>query len=65
MLHWKNKPIDQLSKQELQKALTDSIGTVLTQQGTDKNSEVFSTFLVGLMTGAFIAVLGVYMASML
>lgn len=65
MLHWKNKPIDQLSKAELQKALSDSVGMVLANKAVDQNSDIFATFMMGLAAGAFIAITGVYFSSLI
>ena len=65
MLHWKNKPIDKLSKQELQQALRDSVGTLLAKNPTDQSGDVLSIFLMGLASGAVVAIIGVYLSSLI
>ena len=63
MLHWKNKPIDKLSKQELQNALQDSVGAMLSNNSNTNSSDMFTSFITGFGCGALICVLGVFIAS--
>lgn len=68
MLHWKNKPIDQLSKAELVAALTESVSLVLsrTDHGADQNdgSQVLPTFVAGIAVGAVIFMLGSFIVTL-
>lgn len=63
MLHWKNKPIDRLSKAELQQALADSVETVLVTQSNTEEDESFTSFVLGILTGCVLAVIGIGIAT--
>ena len=68
MLHWKNKPIDQLSKAELVAALTESVSLVLsrTDNGSDQTngSQVLPPFIAGIAVGAAIFMLGSFIVTL-
>ena len=54
MIHWKNRPITDLSKAELRKALGQSVGMLLdSKTPTIHNDHVILAFLVGF-TSAFV-----------
>lgn len=58
MIHWKNKPIDRLTKSELQDALLQAV-----KMNVSKNSFVETTnqpfiFTLGFSVGTFIAIAG-------
>ena len=55
MLHWKNKPIDTLSKSELQEALQDALPIMMGTHASDTAVDNFSAFVVGAFTGMGIA----------
>jgi len=56
MIHWKNRPIDRLSRDELQQALADAVRQSLSP--ATPASSIHDSFLLGLCTGAGLAVLG-------
>lgn len=56
MIHWKNRPIDRLSREELQQALADAVRHSLSP--ATPASSIHDSFLLGLFTGAGLAVLG-------
>ena len=51
MLHWKNKPIDSLSKSELQEALQDALPIMMGTQSADTAVDNLSAFVIGAFTG--------------
>lgn len=58
MIHWKNKPLDKLSKSELQDALLQAV-----KMNVSKGSFVGTTnqpfvFTLGFSVGTFIAIAG-------
>lgn len=58
MIQWKNKPIKELSKDELQDALLQSVKmNVSNETFTDTTNQSF-IFTLGFSVGAFIAVAG-------
>ncbi|MFK7902422.1 MAG: hypothetical protein AB8B49_06225 [Nitratireductor sp.] len=58
MINWKNKPINELSRNELIDALTQAINLNFTKQGFRASNNVGSTFALGFGSGVFIAISG-------
>ena len=58
MIHWKNRPIDQLSKGELQDALKESVGLMLDNTRYSRGSETLHTFTFGVAAGVAVSLLG-------
>lgn len=65
MLYWKQKPIDQLTKIELQKALSESVSLILSNRNHTNSNELITTFITGIIIGTIIALTGMYLASVL
>ena len=55
MVKWRNKPIDQLSKDELQYALQDAVEALTVSQRDMDEKILFRGLLYGLFGGAFAA----------
>ncbi len=60
MIHWKNKSLDKLSNSELQQALSEAIQANFSQNGHSNSNDITSTFIFGVLSGAALAVMGVY-----
>ena len=65
MIHWKNKPINKLTEQELRQALTDSVKTVMAGNNSDQNSDRFAAFMFGLASGALVVFSGIFIATLI
>lgn len=63
MLHWKNTPIDQLSKTQLQSALVEAIELRLKSNTGFHHGDLFSTFSTGLFTGIGISIVAILINS--
>jgi hypothetical protein len=63
MLYWKTKPINKLTKSELQEALSESVKLVLLKQEYRPLDEWVTSFATGIIVGTIIALCGVYLAS--
>ena len=62
MLHWKNKPIDQLSKEELKQALADSVVIALKKDNAHiENADVLPAFVTGIFSGMIATALITYL----
>ncbi|MEM7069158.1 MAG: hypothetical protein AAF478_09760 [Pseudomonadota bacterium] len=55
MLYWKNKPIDSLSKAELQQALQDSLPIMMGTAHKLNVDKQFSAFITGTFFGLILA----------
>ena len=55
MVKWRNKPLDELSKTELQYALQDAVEAMTVSQRQMDEKILFRGLLYGLFAGAFTA----------
>ena len=55
MVKWRNKPLDELSKTELQYALQDAVEAMSVSQRRMDEKILFRGLLYGLFAGAFAA----------
>ena len=55
MLYWKNKPIDELSNNELRTALSESVKLMLDKDELAAKDNSVSAFVVGSFAGMLIA----------
>ena len=55
MVRWRNKPLDELSKTELQYALQDAVEAMSVSQRQMDEKILFRGLLYGLFAGAFAA----------
>ena len=55
MVKWRNKPLDELSKSELQYALQDAVEALTINQRQMDEKILFRGLLYGLFAGAFAA----------
>ena len=55
MVKWRNKPLDELSKSELQYALQDAVEALTVNQRQMDEKILFRGLLYGLLAGAFAA----------
>lgn len=62
MIHWKNKPIDRLSREELQQALLEAVRSNISP-GAAPVGSIHDGFVFGLATGAVLSLAGLLMAS--
>lgn len=58
MIHWKNKPIDKLSKSELQTALLQSVNMNVSKDTFVETTNQPFIFTLGFSVGTFIAIAG-------
>ena len=65
MVHWKNKPINELNKQELQEALLQSLKISFDDQTVAAGNDMFKTFIFGFGAGAFLVLAGLIIGSLL
>lgn len=63
MLYWKTKPIDKLTRTELQEALSESVKLILSKHEHRPLDEWVTAFATGIIVGTIIALCGVYLAS--
>lgn len=61
MIQWKNRPISQLSRDELRTALAEAVGQSLASRATPV-SAVSDSFLLGVFSGTAIAAAGFALA---
>ena len=55
MVKWRNKSIEQLSKEELQYALQDAVEALTLNQKALNEDSLYKGLLYGLMAGSFAA----------
>lgn len=65
MIHWKNKPIDQLSKQELKTALFELAQVSVLNKKMVYESNTITPFAMGALSGALVAFLGMITAALI
>ena len=64
MIHWKNRPISELSRDELRQALSEALHQSLSGNATPVNA-LSDSFFLGVLSGAAIAVAGFAISLML
>ncbi|MBL1406405.1 MAG: hypothetical protein COC00_010515 [Rhizobiales bacterium] len=65
MIHWKNKPIDKLSKNELQDALLQAVKMNISKSTFVETTNQPFIFTLGFSVGTFIAIAGFTIGSVL
>ena len=65
MIYWKNKPVNQLNRQELQEALLQSLKTSLEDNNTIVGDDIFKIFAFGFSTGVILVLTGLFIGSIL
>ena len=63
MIHWKNKPIDTLSKEELRQALGESVRTMMQNTAVSSNDDLVKMYTLGVGSGVAIALTGMLIAA--
>ena len=64
MIHWKNKPLNCLNKNELQRALFEATFANLGNANYTSQSNTYSTFISGILTGVFFTVIGYFIGAL-
>lgn len=64
MIHWKNKPIDKLTKNELQDALLQSVKMNVSKDTFVETTNQPFIFTLGFSVGSFIAIAGFTIGAM-
>ena len=63
MVRWKNRPIDELSSNELRAALSELVAHQLGQRSVPE-SMIIDGYWLGLLTGVFAAITGFSVAAL-
>ena len=65
MLYWKNKPIEDLSTEELRLALSDSVRHVLDRNTTSDSGRIFTAFTAGAFSSlTFLGLILLFIAAL-
>ena len=62
MLRWKNKPINDLTKEELQQALGEAIYIELSGKNYIYNNDLLYSFATGIVFGTAVSIFGTLLA---
>lgn len=64
MIHWKNKPIDTLSTEELRQALGESVRTMMQNTAVSSNDDLVKMYTLGVGSGVAVALTGMLIATL-
>lgn len=65
MIAWRNRPLNTLSKIELQMAIEDAMHEMARLRGQTQPNQFFGTFLGGLLAGSFLSVIAFIVGAVL
>jgi hypothetical protein len=59
-IHWRNKPIDKLSSEEMRRALVEALGHAIEPRSGEASAQAFYPgFITGMLAGGFFCFLAV------